>query len=156
MTDERRAMLRRWLSLSAVLERNLDRPLGPADRVEPGDLVDAMERLQCPLPKALCEFLLIAGRRADLVGQRDRWVPIETVQLFDGLLVLIEGDTVDWGIEALAEDDPPVVLWSEGTTTEIGQTLSEFLTDRVRTTLENPVAVLMDLAAAHAGERPPE
>lgn len=145
MSDERRAMLRRWLSLSAVLERHLDAPLGPADRVSPGDLVAAMERLRCPLPAALCEFLLIAGRRADLVGHRDRWVPLESVQMFDGgLLVLIEGDTVDWGIQALAEDDPPVVLWSEGALSEIGQTLSEFLTERVRATLENPIANLLD------------
>ena len=150
MTEQRRAMLRRWLSLSAVLERNLRRPLGPADRVTPQELVDAMERLQCPLPAALCEFLLIAGRRADLVGHRDRWVPLDTVQLFEGLLVLIEGDTVDWGIRALAEDDPPVVLWSEGQISEVGATLSEFLTDRVRTTLENPIAGLLDVAAGRS------
>ncbi len=146
MTDQRRAMLRRWLSLSAVLERNIGAPLGPADRVSPADLVATMGRLECPLPAALCEFLLIAGRRADLVGRRDRWVPVEELSLEDGLLVLVRGDTADWGIQDLNDDDPPVVLWSEGAIRPVGVSLSEFLTDRVRTTLENPIAGLMDLA----------
>ncbi len=146
MTDERQAMLRRWLSLSAVLERNLDAPLGPADRVSPQELVDTMERLQCPLPAALCEYLLIAGRRADLVGHRDRWIQVEHLEYRDGLLVIVRGDSADWGIEELEDDDPPVVLWGEGAIRDVGVTLSEFLTDRVRTTLENPVASLMDMA----------
>lgn len=109
----------RWRLASDFIEHWL-RPMSDPDRVSPGRLDQAEERLGLRLPAALREWYERLGCRGDLWSVQDIFLPPEELQGRGDLLAFYVENQAVWyigvGLGDLGEDDPPVTIdeWGLG------------------------------------------
>jgi hypothetical protein len=106
-------------------------PLAEGDGCDPAEIAAAEARLGFPLPVALTEWYLLAGRRGDMNHTQDALVPIEHLDMDDEWLVFYTENqsVVLWAISALdlQQSDPPVWVLDGRENFQETATFSDFI-----------------------------
>lgn len=115
MAESTGANADRWSATLHLINR-FYLPLREQDQIPEERIVAAEQKLGVKLPKALREWLLLAGMRADYMGNQDQLCGPEDIAWSpdapDVLFFSIENQhCCEWGIqrEDLGREDPPVV-----------------------------------------------
>jgi hypothetical protein len=102
----------RWRLLTSLIA--LWRPeLTPADGFSSGCVDEAEDRLKIPIPIALREWYLLAGKRKDIWSGQDEFLSPNQLEVGEFLIIYVENQAVvQWGIRRgdLGQDDPPVFV----------------------------------------------
>ncbi|MFJ9454981.1 hypothetical protein ACIRST_07875 [Kitasatospora sp. NPDC101447] len=92
---------------------HLGAPVEEAHGCTEEELAAAEQRLGLPLPGALREAYGRFGRRFDLFGGQEQWIPLEDVEVEDGILVFMAERYWYWAVgirlDQAGGDDPPLV-----------------------------------------------
>ncbi|MFD8757051.1 SMI1/KNR4 family protein [Kitasatospora sp. NPDC059577] len=92
---------------------HLGAPVEATDGCTEEELAAAEQRLGLRLPGALREAYGRFGRRFDLFGGQEQWIPLEDVEVEDGVLVFLAERYWYWAVgipvAQAVVDDPPLV-----------------------------------------------